>query len=138
MALQLGRLHLGTAVCRRDAHPVQALRPPLRQRQAAEGGEAGAVDGDALAVVVQRRDRSVLHGRQDQAMRVRVVVTQEVEHAIGEHHAAAKGGIAGVLPDDADAVPRRPTLLQLGQVQPGRAGANDQDFHGQGGPFYTT
>src|SRR2546426_12784499 len=77
-------------------------------------------DGDVPPDLEMRRDGVVGSG---------VVVFQELQRAIGEHHAEAEGRIRAVLLDEADLRLGTAPLQQIGEIEPGRPGAEDGDLH---------
>ncbi len=85
---------------RRDADRAQALLQQLQQLEPADGRKADAVDDDALVAVNERHVVPGFHLRRDRRVGLRVVLAQEFERAVGEHHAEAESGVGRVLLDD--------------------------------------
>ncbi len=69
------------------------------------------------------------HLRRDQAVGFRVVGAQEFERTLREDDAEAEGRVARVLLEDADAPVRARAREQVGEIQPRRARACDEDVH---------
>ena len=72
--------------------------------------EADAIDGDRAATMVDRDVAPGLQMRRDGRVRFGVVLVEERERAIGEHHAETESRVGCVLFEDAD-VQVRPTPL---------------------------
>ena len=89
-------------VDQRDADRARALLQQLQQLEPADRGKADAVDDDALAAQHERDVAPRFHVRDDGRVGLLVVVAQEFERAVGEHHAEAEGGVGRVLLDDGD------------------------------------
>ena len=100
--------------CRLDADRAHALLQQLQQFQPADGGKADAVDDDGLVAQDERHVVPGLHLRRDQPIGLRVVVAQEFERALGEHHAEAEGGVGRVLLDQRHLGVRPPAFEQIG------------------------
>ena len=58
-----------------------------------------------------------------------IVLAQEFERTVGEHHAEAEGGVGRVLLDDRNVGVRPPPLEQISEVKPGRPGAENGNAH---------
>src|SRR5690606_10072141 len=94
------------------------------------------LDGEAPATVDEHggpADVDVLAGpalgrRLDAPDEVGRAVVEELEGALGEDHAEAIGGVRGILLEHADVARRVAALQQIGQVEPGRAAADDRDL----------
>jgi len=63
------------------------------------------------------------HLRRDRREGVRIVVTEEFERTVREHHAETERGVGVVLFDHGDVGIRPPPLDQVGQIEAGRSGA---------------
>ena len=70
-----------------------------------------------------------LHLRRDRRIGLGVVLAQEFQRAVGEHHAEAEGGVGRILLDDGDIGARLTALDQVGEIEPGRPGAENDDAH---------
>ena len=108
-----------------------ALLQQLQQLQPADGGKADAVDDDALVAVNERHVVPGFHLRRDRREGLRVVLAQEFERAVGEHHAEAEGGVGRILLDHGDVGVRPPALEQIGEIKSGRPGAENGNAHGR-------
>ena len=97
--------------------------------QAADGRKADAVDDHRLAAMHDGEVVPRLHLRRDELIRRRVVGAQELERLVGEHDAEAKCRVRRILLDHPDLPMRMRTLGEIGEVQAGRAGADDEDVH---------
>jgi hypothetical protein len=80
-----------------------------------------------LAAVDERDVLPGFHPGLDQVGGLGIVRAQEVEGAVGEHDAEAEGRAGRVLLEDLDLALRLPPLPQIGEVEPGRAAAEDGD-----------
>src|SRR5690242_14142976 len=67
--------------------------------------------------------------RRDRRVGRRVVLAQEFQRALGEHHAEAEGGVGRVLLENADFGAAVAALDQVAELEPGRPGAEDGDAH---------
>jgi hypothetical protein len=68
--------------------------------------------------------------RDDCGVGIGVVVGQKFERAIGEHHAKAERGVGRILLEHANVGIRLPAFDEVGQIKPGRPGAENGDAHG--------
>ena len=114
---------------RRDADRAHALLQQLQQLEPADGGKADAVDDDALVAVDQRHVVPGFHLRRDRGESFRVVLAQEFERAVGEHHAEAEGGVGRILLEQRDVGIWPPPFDQIGQIKSGRAGPENGNAH---------
>jgi hypothetical protein len=69
------------------------------------------------------------HMRHDRLDCVGIVLTHEIESALGEDHAEAESGVGGVLLEELDLIARVTRLPQISEVESGRAAAEDCDAH---------
>ena len=127
--VELGECRHRAAVDRRNAGGRGARLQQLQQLQAADSGKTHAVDDNAFAAHDQRHVGPGFHARRNRRVSRLIVLAQEFECAVGEHHAEAEGGIRRILLDDRD-VGAAATLDQIGKIEPGRTGAEDGDAHG--------
>src|ERR1700691_902705 len=94
----------------RDA---RRANPPLQDREQikpADRGEADTVDRDIFAAQVEGDVLPALHPWRDGVDRVGVVSAQEFQRLLGEHHAKAWAGAAGVLLKQVEMSVRMPLL----------------------------
>ncbi|MGY4354162.1 hypothetical protein ACVW0J_000655 [Bradyrhizobium sp. i1.7.7] len=112
---------------RRDAGVERALLEELQELQPADRGEADAVDGDAVAVKVQRDVLPALHMRRDRIDRFGVVGAQEFQGLIGEHDAKAPGRVGRVLFEQVDLILGMTLLPEIGEIEPTGPPANHGD-----------
>ena len=121
----------GAAELRRDADRRGARLQQLQQPQPADGGKAEAVDDDALPAQGQRHVVPGFHVRHDRRVGGLVVLAQEFQRAVGEHHAEAEGGVGRVLLDHGDVGASVAALDQIAEIEAGGTGAEDGDAHGR-------
>src|SRR5712691_9837703 len=69
------------------------------------------------------------HLRSDALVGLAIVLAQELERAVREHHAEAERGIGRVLLDDADLPVGMLALGEIGEIKPGWARSGDENFH---------
>ena len=100
-AVELGETLHRAPIDRRDADRARPRLQQPQQMQPADGGKADAVDDDALALEVERHVAPGFHVRHDRRIGLLVVLAEEFERAVGEHHAEAEGGVRRVLLDHA-------------------------------------
>ena len=117
------------AELRRDADRTRPRLQQLQQLEPPDGGKADAVDDDARAAVDQRDVVPRLHLRRDRRISLLVVLAQEFQRAVGEHHAEAEGGVGRILLDHGDIGAPAAALDQIGEIEPGRPGAENGDAH---------
>src|SRR5207253_2434740 len=102
---------------------LQQLEPPDRR-------ETDAVDADAFAAMDDRDVGPRLEMRHDRRVSLRIVVVEEFERAVGEHHAEAEGGVGAVLLEYAHFGAGVATFDKIRKVEAGGPGAQDRDAHG--------
>src|SRR5437763_10900428 len=107
-------------------------RPALqdtKQIEPADGRKADAVDQDPFAAV---DDRDVLPGlekRRDRRIGLGIIVPQELQRPIREHHAESKRRTRRILLDDTDLSAGKAALQQITEIQARRARAENRDVH---------
>ncbi len=114
-----------------DAH-AGALAQALEGGQQFEAGNRGksvAVHQHCLVAVHDLLLGPAHHVCLEQLEDLRLAAAQELERAVGEDHAEAKGGATQVLLENDDLVSRPPALEQKTQEKAGRAGADDYSSH---------
>jgi len=104
------------------AQQPQEMQPPDRR-------EADAVDHDWRAAVDHRQVGPGLHLRRDEVVRRRIIRPQELERPVGKDQSEAEYRIRGVLLDDANAPLGVRALREIGEIDAGRAGADNEDVH---------
>ncbi len=113
-----------------DADRARPLLQHGKQLEPAHRRKADAVDRDPFAAMHDGDVLPDLEMRRDGVVGVGVVFFQELQRAIGEHHAEAEGRIRAVLLDEADLRLGKAPLQQIGEIEPGRAGAENGHAHG--------
>lgn len=99
--------------------------PPLQEPQELEPSdrrEADAVDGHAPAFQIERDLRPRFHRRHDGVVCLGIVLAQELERTVGEHHPEAERGVGRVLLEDTDIGRAVPPLEQIGKIESARSG----------------
>ena len=96
--------------------------------QTADPREPNPVDLHPLAPVDDREVTPGLHRRHDEVVRIRIILVQEVERALGEHEAEAGGRSGRVLLDEGDVRVVALAAEVIGEVEAGGPGADDQDL----------
>ncbi len=101
-----------------------------QQLEAADRREAVAGDRDRRVVVDDGDVGPRLQVRRQVPVQRLVVGPEELERAVGEHHAETPGRVARVALEDRDVVRRVEALHQRREVQARGARAEDPDLHG--------
>ena len=83
----------------------------------------GTADGQVFAIIV------MVVAACEVVVGLGIIVAQEFERAVGEHHAEAEGGIRRILLEHADLGIGIPPSHEIGKVEPSRARAEDGDAH---------
>ena len=119
----------GSAVFRGNPDTGQLPLQQLQEFQPADRREADAVYAHRGAAVHDHQVGPRFHLRGDALVGLGVILAQEFERAVREHHAEAEGRIGRVLLDDADLPVGMLALGEVGEIQPRRAGACDENSH---------
>src|SRR5262249_57798062 len=97
------------------------------QFEPADGGEADAIDLDALSAQIERDVLPALHARRNRIDRRGIVGAQEFQRLIGEHHAKTPGRAGRVLFEQLDRRVRVTRLPEIGEIEPARPSADHGD-----------
>ena len=100
-----------------------------KKLEPADRGKADAVDCDLLAAMLDDDVPPELEMRRDGLVGRGVVFPQELERAIGEHHAEPERRVRTVLLDHADLHLGAAPLQQIGKIESGWPGAEDRNLH---------
>ena len=70
-----------------------------------------------------------LHMRHDRVDRIGIVLTHEVERALGKDHAEAERGVGCILLEELELGARMPRFPEIGEIKTGRSAAENCDAH---------
>ncbi len=96
-----------------DPHGLRALAQQAQQLEPPDGGKTDAVDADDSSVEVERDVRPRFQRRRDGVIRLRIVVAEEFQGALGKHDAEAECRIGGILLEHAHLRTRLPALEEV-------------------------
>ena len=118
-----------SAVFRGNPDTGQLPLQQLQEFQPADRREADAVYAHRGAAVHDHQVGPRFHLRGDAPVGLGVILAQEFECAVREHHAEAEGGIGRVLLDDADLPVGLLALGKIGKVKTRGTSPGDEDSH---------
>ena len=116
-------------VARRDTDRRGALAQHVEQAQPADAGVAHAVDADAAAAMDDDAVVPRFQMRRQRGERLGVVLGEELQRALGKHHAETERRAGRVLLEDLELDFGPGALDPIGEVQAGRTRANDRYPH---------